>query len=42
MIRQSLKFHIKLDDYFGTLATVLSLIQQKKWKIKNVSMPWIM
>ena len=28
MNKQSLKFHIKSDDYFGTLATVLSLIRQ--------------
>jgi len=28
MNRESLKFHIKSDDYFGTLATVLSLVRQ--------------
>lgn len=28
MKKQSLKFHIKSDDYFGTLATILSLIRQ--------------
>lgn len=26
--RQSLQFHIKANDYFGTLATVLDLISQ--------------
>ena len=28
MSKESIKFHIKNDDYFGTLATVLSLIRQ--------------
>ena len=28
MSKKSLEFHIKSDDYFGTLATVLSLIRQ--------------
>lgn len=28
MSKQSLEFHIKSDDYFGTLATVLSLMNQ--------------
>lgn len=28
MSRRSVMFHIKSDDYFGTLATVLSLIRQ--------------
>ena len=28
MPKQSLEFHIKSGDYFGTLATVLSLIKQ--------------
>jgi hypothetical protein len=28
MSRKSVKFHIKSDDYFGTVATVLSLIKQ--------------
>lgn len=28
MNKKSLEFHIKSDDYFGTLATVLSLINQ--------------
>ncbi len=26
--RQNLEFHIRSDDYFGTLATVLSTLQQ--------------
>jgi hypothetical protein len=34
---KSVKFHIKSDDYFGTIATVLSLIKQqiKKDACKN-------
>lgn len=28
MSQKSIKFHIESDDYFGTLATVLSLIGQ--------------
>lgn len=28
MVKNSLKFHIENDDYFGTLATILSLISQ--------------
>lgn len=28
MSQKSIKFHIKVGDYFGTLATVLSLIKQ--------------
>jgi hypothetical protein len=24
----SVKFHVKSDDYFGTLATILSLVKQ--------------
>jgi len=28
MSQKSLKFHIKSDDYFGTLATILSLVNQ--------------
>jgi len=28
MSQKSLEFHIKSDDYFGTLATILSLIRQ--------------
>ena len=27
---KSLKFHIKSDDYFGTLASVLTIINEKK------------
>jgi len=27
MFQKSLKFHIKSDDYFSTLATVLSLVR---------------
>jgi len=33
---KSVKFHVASDDYFGTLATVLSLWQQnKEWPEKN-------
>lgn len=28
MFLKAVKFHIKNDDYFGTLATVLSLVEQ--------------
>jgi hypothetical protein len=28
MSKKSLEFHIKSDDYFGTLATVLDLLRQ--------------
>lgn len=28
MSQKSVKFHIKSNDYFGTLATILSLIKQ--------------
>jgi len=28
MSKKSIEFHTKSDDYFGTLATVLSLIKQ--------------
>ena len=28
MSKESLEFHIKSSDYFGTLATILSLIKQ--------------
>ena len=40
MSKESLEFHIKSDDYFGTLATVLDLIRQqvfgdKKSKLKD-------
>lgn len=43
MSRKSLKFHIESEDYFGTLATNISLIRQtihSKWtqeiNIKNL------
>lgn len=29
--KQSLKFHIKSDDYFGTLATILNFLHQKEF-----------
>ena len=33
---KSVKFHVESDDYFGTLATILSLWQQNKaWPEKN-------
>ena len=34
------KFHIKSDDYFGTIATVLSLLKQqiKKNGVKNAAL----
>ena len=40
MSKKSVEFHIKSDDYFGTLATVLDLIKQqifsdKKSKLKD-------
>ena len=28
MSKETVKFHIKSNDYFGTLATVLSLVRQ--------------
>lgn len=28
MSKESLKFHIESNDYFGTLATILSLMKQ--------------
>jgi len=28
MSQKSVKFHIKSDDYFGTVATILSIIKQ--------------
>ena len=28
MSKESVEFHVKNDDYFGTLATVISLIRQ--------------
>ena len=40
MSKKSLNFHIKSDDYFGTLATVLSFIKQdiilKKHDINSI------
>ena len=33
-----LEYHIKVDDYFGTLATVLSLIMQTNKNIDNYSL----
>ena len=41
MFKESLEFHIKSDDYFGTLATVLSLQEQSlsrgnKFKISEI------
>lgn len=36
MSQKSVKFHIKSDDYFGTLATILSLIQQSYNNGKNI------
>ena len=33
---KSVKFHVKSNDYFGTLATILSLWQQKQeWPEEN-------
>jgi hypothetical protein len=32
MSKESLEFHIKSGDYFGTLATVLDLIKQQIFK----------
>lgn len=36
----SVKFHVKSDDYFGTIATVLSLLKQqiKKDGVKNAAL----
>jgi len=34
MTQKSLKFHIKHQDYFGTMATILSLIRQEKEKLE--------
>jgi len=35
---ESVEFHVKSDDYFGTLATILSLFSHnlEKKKIKNM------
>lgn len=35
MSQKSVKFHIKSNDYFGTLATVLSIIKQTPEHIKE-------
>ncbi len=35
MKNKSLEFHIKLNDYFGTLATILSFIRQNIEKGEN-------
>ncbi len=35
MSKKSIKFHVKSDDYFGTLATVLSLIKQTPENIEK-------
>jgi len=35
MSKKSLKFHIKVNDYFGTLSTILSLIRQNIEKREN-------
>lgn len=35
MSQKSTKFHIKSEDYFGTLATVLSFISQTPENNKN-------
>lgn len=32
MSQKSVKFHIKSNDYFGTIATVLSLVEQSLYK----------
>lgn len=37
MSQKSVKFHIKSDDYFGTLATILSLIRQSNDNHKNLN-----
>jgi hypothetical protein len=31
----NLKFHIKADDYFGTLATMVDLMKQEKIKLEE-------
>lgn len=35
MSRKSIKFHIENNDYFGTLATILSLIKQTPKNLKK-------
>jgi hypothetical protein len=37
MSQKSVNFHIKSDDYFGTLATIISLFEENTGKIKNHS-----
>lgn len=37
MSKKSVDFHVKNDDYFGTLATVLSLVRQNIEKNKTKS-----
>lgn len=37
MSKKTVKFHVKSDDYFGTIATILSLIQQTSGDIKKYS-----
>ncbi|MBU4421575.1 hypothetical protein L6259_01785 [Candidatus Parcubacteria bacterium] len=33
--RKNIKFHIKSDDYFGTLATVADLMKQEKKELED-------
>ncbi|MFA5163241.1 MAG: hypothetical protein WC441_01805 [Patescibacteria group bacterium] len=35
MSKKSIEFHVKSNDYFGTLATVLSLIKQTPENIEK-------
>jgi len=35
MSQKSVKFHIKLNDYFGTVATIVSLVRQLPENIKQ-------
>lgn len=37
MSQRSLKFHIKSNDYFGTLATIISLVRQNLEKKESGS-----
>lgn len=32
---KSVKFHIKSNDYFGTLATIISMVKQQPNNIKD-------
>jgi hypothetical protein len=32
---KSIKFHIKSNDYFGTLATIISMVKQQPENIKS-------